>query len=438
MATINLSKLPAAIPGFPDYKPEQQTTFYTWLSQLETTCKSYGFTSLTTPLFVRKEFLRAKAGNDTEIYSISRLSHNPDEDDLSTTFGLPFDNTLPLALYIRDNARNITFPYKRYAISPVFRGENPSPGRFRGFYQCDVDIVGPSLTIENDIQCLLTLIKGLQNITSEPFTVYLNDLSITKFLLSLYGVKEQNINECLFIIDRLDKEGFDRITAELLPFTNQNIELIQTLSYKGDISDFVISSDATDTIAPALISLKIIITTLSTLGITCIKFSPKIVRGLNYYTGVVFETFLDNFNEGSIMSGGRYDNLVDTLSTRKSTGIMGVGGSIGISRLFDIFNRNKLLSNNRKTTTDVIVLYRDILYNPWIVAESIRDIMSVDIYTGNARNFSKQLDYANKLGVPIAVIIMDTSIYCVKNMYTKQQTEVTTIPELLDVIKSYR
>jgi histidyl-tRNA synthetase len=439
MATINLSKLPAAIPGFPDYNPKQQVIFSTWLSQLERTCKSYGFTSLTIPLFVRKEFLRAKSGNDTEIYSISRLSRDPEEDDLFTTFALPFDNTVPLALWIRDNAKDITFPYKRYAVSPVFRGENPSPGRFRGFYQCDIDIVGPNLSIENDIQCLLALVKGLQGITSEPFTVFINDMSITKALLTLYGVEEDNFKECLSIIDRLDKDGSYKVIAALSPFTNQKEKLVQTLLCKGDISNFEIPMEIKQEIEPTITSLNLVIDTLMKLGITCIKFSPSIVRGLNYYTGIVFETFLDNYNAGSIMSGGRYNNLVDTLSSRKSTGIMGVGGAIGVSRIFDIFSRNKLFINDRaKTTAEVIVLYRDISYNPWAVAEDIRNITSVDIYTGNATNISKQLDYANKLGISIAVIIMDTSVYCVKNLYTKEQIEVTTIPRLLDVIKNYK
>lgn len=362
MAKVNLSKLPAAVPGFPDYDPKQQTTFNNWISQLENTYKSYGFTPLTVPLFVRKEFLRVKGGNDTEIYSVSRLSHNSDENDISTTFGLPFDNT-----------RDITFPYKRYTINPVFRGENPSQGRFLGFYQCDVDIVGPTLSIENDIQCLLTLIKGIQSIISEPFTVYINDMSITKAFLKLYGIEEENIKDCLAIIDRLDKDGIEKVTAALLHFTDRSEQLIQILSYKGDISGFIIPVELVDMIKPVMCYLNEIINTLGKLGVTCIRFSPTIVRGLNYYTGVVFETFLNNYNEGSIMSGGRYDNLVDTLSNRKRTGIMGIGGSIGLSRIFDISIRNKILVSNRKTTVDVIVLYRDITYNPWIVAEAIRN-----------------------------------------------------------------
>ena len=427
----NVSKIPIAVPGFPNYNPKQQVIFNEWLSKLENNCKSNGFTALEVPLFVRKEFLRVKMDDDNEIYSVSRLNKDCENEDLSTKFGLPFDNTVPLALWIRDNIREITFPYKRYAINCVYRGENPSPGRFRGFYQCDVDIVGRSLNTMNEIECLLTLIKGLKEITSYPFTVYINNISITKKLLRLYGVDEENIKDCLNLIDKIEKDGYEEINNKLSKFTNKSSELIDKLTYKGEIEDFVISDD---NIIEALDSLNNIITKLSELGIRCVKFSPSIVRGLNYYTGIVFETYLDNDEKSiSIMSGGRYDNLVDNLSSKKNMGIMGVGGSIGISRIFDLLTRKKELEGERKSAADVIVIYRDIKYNPWIVAEALRNNnINTDIYTGHARNISGQLDYANKLGIPIVVMIMDNSVYCIKNLKTKEQMEVTSIDELVN------
>jgi len=426
-----ISKIPIAVPGFPNYNPKQQVIFNEWLSKLENNCKSNGFTALEVPLFVRKEFLRVKMNDDNEIYSVSRLNKDCEDEDLNTKFGLPFDNTVPLALWIRDNIRDITFPYKRYAINPVYRGENPSPGRFRGFYQCDVDIIGPSLNIMNEIQCLHTLIKGLEEITYYPFTVYINNISITKNLFRLYGIDDENIKVCLNLIDRIEKDGYEEIKNKLSKFTNKNSELIDKLTYKGEIEDFVISDD---NIIEALDSLNNIITKLSELGIRCVKFSPSIIRGLNYYTGLVFETYLDNEEKAiSIMSGGRYDNLVDNLSNKKSMAIMGVGGSIGISRIFDILTRKKVLEGGRKSAADVIVIYRDIKYNPWIVAETLRNNnINTDVYTGNANNISKQLDYANKLGIPIVVMVMDKSVYCIKNLKTKEQMEVTSIDELVN------
>lgn len=440
-----LHKLPAAVPGFPDYNPKHQVSFDNWISKLEHTFKIYGFTPFHAPLFIRKEFLRAKSTSDTEIYSISRLNHNPDHDDIETKFGLPFDNTVPLAIWVRDNARNITFPYKRYTISPVFRGEHPSPGRFRGFYQCDLDIIGPSLSIDNDFQCLLTLIRGLQNILidiqSSQFTVYLNDISITRFLLISHGVEELNINRALSIIDRLDKDGAISVTDALSSISNQTQELVEKLLYKGNITKFIdnyFNQCTDDTISHILIKLKFILTSLENLNIMCVKFSPAIVRGLNYYTGIVFETFLDNYNEGSIMSGGRYNNLIDIFSDKKSTDITGVGGSIGISRLFDIVTRNSLLIHHRKTVVNTIIIYENIRYDPWLLAETLRtNGISTDVFTGNSFSLTKQLDYAGKIGIPIVIILLNNSLYCVKNLITKDQTEITTIPDLLDIINKH-
>ncbi len=439
--------------------------FDLWKKTLSNVYQLNGFNPLEVPVFVRKEFLHAKGGINNEIYAVSRLQ-GEDGDD-KTNFGIAFDRTVPFALWVRDHQRELTFPYKRYDISLSYRGENPSPGRFRGFYQCDIDVVGPNLGINNDVQCISALVEGLSSLLDSGlhnedkrgFKMYLNEIKVPKALFNQAGVPDDKMPQALAIVDKLEKVGTEEV-AKLLEALLQEevsseaiVQLVQVLAYKGSVDEFPIPEDFPDEAKVALDDLKKIINNLGANGIPgdVLQFCPGMVRGLNYYTGVVFETFLDALpSAGSVMSGGRYDNLVDTFTANakgkmRKTGIEGVGGSIGLTRLFDVLSRAKLITPQQKSACKVMVLAKDNLpVIPWQIAKALRnESIPCDVYTGNSANIKKQLTYANKSGVPLTVMVMDKETYCVKNLTleegdsNKQSEDLSTIEDTVTKVKQF-
>jgi len=333
-------------------------------------------------------------------------------------------------------------PFKRYDISLSYRGKRPSPGRFRGFYQCDVDTVGRHLSLDNDAQCISALVQGLtalldngiESPADRNFTMYLNHIGIPKSMLRDFKVSEENIPEALRIIDKMEKIGVKEVGKQLKELLAEKVDadsvdaLVDFFAFKGKLEDFqpplaTFPEQATK----GLEDLKTIFCKLEASGVPAerLHFCPGMVRGLDYYTGVVFETFLDALPKaGSVMSGGRYDGLVDTF-TKKEMGIEGVGGSIGLTRLYDVLQGGGLIKPTVKTAAKVmIVSCGNFGATPMKIASAVRkEGIPCDIYTGNAKRLGKQLEFANQTGVPVALMIFGENTFAVRDMRAKVQSE---------------
>ena len=444
----NLRELPGSAQGFGNYNQEENVLLDIWKRCLKDCFTNNGFNPIELSPFVRREFLQAKGGINNQIFSLNSLWS-----DEKTPYGLAFDHTVPLALWVRDHQKELTLPYKRYDIGLSFRGEKPSPGRFQGFYQCDVDTVGRDLSLSNDVQCISALVEGLASLLEagissmqdRRFVIYLNHIRIPKALFQQIGVLEGQLQEALSIVDDMEKIGAEAVANELHALLKENVSLesiesvVKVFSFKGAIEDFPIPENIPEGTSEGLEALKTIIADLKSNGIegSILQFCPGMVRGLNYYTGVVFETFLtsekfvSHFQKPiSVMSGGRYDNLVDTFTQDhkgkiKKTGLEGVGGSIGLTRLFDVLLRTGLVKPYEKSSCKVTVLAKKAFRTQqWEISKQVRnEKIPCDVYTGNSDKMTSQLEYANKMRIPVAIMVMEENIFCVKHLSASKETE---------------
>ena len=394
-AKIPLKKIPGTAKGFADFSLEEQIVFKEWKEIIDNTFALFGFDPLDLPPFVHRKFLLVKGGVEAQIFSVNHLSDNS-----QTKYGIAFDRTVPFALWIRDNLKKLSFPFKRRDISLSFRAESTRTGRLNGFYQADIDTVGRNLPLTCDAECITVLVSALSQIKSVPsFEVYLNHIEIPKHLIKKAGFT--NLEEALRVIDKLDKTPPEQIVAELCQLepsvSCKEIEqIVSVCSFRGSFKDFQQMSLSLERSSVYIEQVAKVISLVQKAGVNpdLIKFAPGIVRGLNYYTGIVFETFIKDYPQfGSIASGGRYDELVDTFAETK-TGIQGVGGSIGLSRLFQVLNFHQAIPKEVKTAAKVLVLMREfeLTEKATEVASWLRESkVATQLYLGTLKGIQKQL-----------------------------------------------
>ncbi|PIS01163.1 MAG: hypothetical protein COT84_03645 [Chlamydiae bacterium CG10_big_fil_rev_8_21_14_0_10_35_9] len=433
-STINnvagVLKVPGHIRGFSNYDLSEQTVFNKWKQITGKSFASYGFSPVELRPFELREHLEAKGGIGKQIFGVYRMDGN-----LITDLGLPFDHTLPLALFVAQRHREIPFPFMRQAIGVVYRGENPQAGRFRAFYQADVDVIAPKLELTSDAECLASLMTALTELNIGTFTTYINHIGIVYGILDAFAIPEDLRKNVLTELDKADKvseeELFTNLQKILAGIPKKEIEnLMEVFSFRGPIEKFPIENYSEQT-KQAYSDLCEIVDTLRAFGINteAIQVAPNIVRGLDYYTGLVFETFLHGKEQyGSIMSGGRYDKLVETFQS--DVHLEGVGGSIGLTRLFDILSRHGEIPKREVSTSDIFVGYRTKEQKQFAIslARKLREYgANVTLYP-NKSNIKKQLTYASRLGVPVALLAMDHDSFVVKNMYDLQDKKGTDCP----------
>ena len=324
---------PKTLPGFMELLPNEQILFNKMKATIQKTYESYGFLPLDTPIIEDAEILLAKAGGETEkqIYRFMK-----GENDLA----LRFDLTVPLAKYVTEYYDKLSFPFKRYQIGKVYRGEKPQRGRFREFYQCDIDIIGDGeLSIANDAELASVIYNTFINLGFDDFTICINNRKLLNGLFEGLDLKN-NSSEILRIIDKIDKIGPDNVRKELCEeISEDKVNIIMNfISISGSNDEKIQALENMDIINETwnegLKDLKEVISFIRIFMVPeeNLKIDLTIARGLDYYTGTVYETFLNKYrNLGSVCSGGRYDNLTEYYSTRK---MPGVGISIGLSRLF--------------------------------------------------------------------------------------------------------
>ena len=419
---------PRTLSGFLELLPDRESQMQTIQQILRDTYALFGFTPIDTPLMEASEVLLAKGGGETEkqIYRFEK-----GDSDLS----LRFDLTVPLAKYVAMNAGQLAFPFRRYQIGKVYRGERAQRGRFREFYQADVDVIGDgALDPSNEAEMVAIICTVFRRLGLERFQVRINNRKVLNGLFSWLGLGDQ-AQAVMTAIDKLDKIGPEKVTAILVDDLNVPPEQAQKLMNVVSARDPVATLDALEGNDPALDEgireLRLVTGLLPAFGVPADKWrlDLTIARGLDYYTGTVYETtLLDHPEVGSVCSGGRYDDLAGYYTDRK---LPGVGVSIGVSRLFFILQDQGLLRDEAIVPPcDALVIpMGDVL--DWAVqaATELRGAgIRSQVYMEQKKAKAK-FAYADKLRIPFAVVVgedeKNAGTVSLKDLRTGEQKSLT-------------
>ena len=423
---------PRTLSGFMELLPDKQVQMDKMRAVLAETYARYGFTPLDTPAIEAAEVLLAKGGGETEkqIYRFTK-----GDSDLA----LRFDLTVPLAKYVAANYGQLTFPFRRYQIGKVWRGERAQRGRFREFYQADIDIIGDgALDILNEAEIPAIIYDTFTRLGLHRFRIRVNNRKVLNGFFAILGLSEQ-AGDVLRTIDKLDKIGADKVRALLTDtcgVTSENAdEILRFIACPGTSADKLAFLEQyrgrNETFDLGLDELRTVVGYLPAFGVPEENFELDltIARGLDYYTGTVYETvLLDHPEVGSICSGGRYDDLAGYY-TNKS--LPGVGISIGLTRLFYILQEQNMISDAVLTApADVLILpMTDDLSAAVALASMLRaGGLRVQLYS-EKKKFKAKIGYADKLGIPFVIFLGEDEIAqhvcALKNMATGVQEAVT-------------
>ncbi len=429
-----MSKIqPRTLSGFMELLPARQAQFDRMMEILRQTYSLYGFTGLDTPLIEASEVLLAKGGGETEkqIYRFMK-----GDTDLS----LRFDLTVPLARYVAQNYGHLTFPFRRFQIGKVYRGERAQRGRFREFYQADIDIIGDGkLDISNEAEIPSIIYKAFTALGLKRFQIRVNNRKILSGFYAMLGLSEKS-GDIMRTVDKLDKIGAEKVKGllvgeeigltgeqadEIMKFiaiTGSNAEVLSALEgYRGRHELFDLGLDELNTVVKYLAAF----------GVPESHFAVDltIARGLDYYTGTVYETtMLDHPEIGSICSGGRYDNLAEYYTDKQ---LPGVGISIGLTRLFFVLEDQGYLNNDLNTApADALILpMTDDLSHAISLATQLRQAGIRTQIHAEQKKFKQKISYADKLAIPYAIFLgedeINSGVAAVKDMKTGEQVKLS-------------
>ncbi len=420
---------PRTLAGTMELLPNEQILFNQIKDKIENTYKKFGFLPLDTPILELSEVLLAKAGGETE-KQIYRF--NKGDTDLS----LRFDLTVPLSKYVAKNYGNLSFPFRRYQIGKVYRGERPQKGRYREFYQCDIDIIGDGeLDVINDAELPSVIYTIFKELGFDDFTICINNRKILNGLFENIGQKENSV-EILRIIDKIEKIGKQAVIEELekINVSKESIDkIIEFIEISGTSKEKVEKLKKlgieNETFKKGLEELEFVYENIKLFGVPeeNYKIDLTIARGLDYYTGTVYETFLNDYRElGSICSGGRYENLAEYYTNKK---LPGVGVSIGLTRLFYKLNELGLIKATKKAISDIIIIpMLEDLTKPIKLATELRSLgVNTEIYS-NQKKLKAKMKYADKLQIPYVIVIGEDEINSneikLKNMETGEEETI--------------
>ena len=419
---------PRTLSGFMELLPEKQAQMERIMETLRKTYSLYGFAALDTPIIEASEVLLAKGGGETEkqIYRFEK-----GDTDLS----LRFDLTVPLAKYVAINYGQLTFPFRRYQIGKVYRGERAQRGRFREFYQADIDVIGDGeLNIMNEAEIPAIIYRTFTAMGLTKFKIRVNNRKVLNGFFAILGLSDK-ASDVMHTIDKLDKIGAEKCRDLLLEggvSENQASEIMSFIAISGTsaqkleaLKKYEGKNEAFDL---GLTELKAVAGFLPEFGVpeTNFEIDLTIARGLDYYTGTVYETTLTEHPEiGSVCSGGRYDNLAEYYTDKK---LPGVGISIGLTRLFYVLEEQGMLSD------EIITAPSDVLIIP-MTDDTSKAISTATLFRENGirtmlysenKKFKAKMSYADKIAVPFVVFIGDDEIkegvIKVKDMITGEQT----------------
>ena len=429
---------PRTLPGFMELLPNEQILFNKIKETIAKSYEKYGFLPLDTPIIEDANVLLAKAGGETE-KQIYRF--NKGENDLA----LRFDLTVPLAKYVTEYYDKLSFPFKRYQIGKVYRGEKAQRGRYREFYQCDVDIIGDGeLSILNDAELPAIIYNIFKELKIGDFTICINNRKILNGLFASLDLKEK-APDILRIIDKIDKIGSDSVKRELEEdITPEKVEVImQFIKINGTntekINELQKLNITDETFKTGLEELNQVISFANMFGVPeeNLKIDLTIARGLDYYTGTVYETFLNEYrNLGSVCSGGRYENLAEYYTDRK---MPGVGISIGLSRLFFLLTEYNIINAEKERISDVLVISMSNEYE--LVAKVAANLRKNGINTCiniESQKLGKKFKIADKLNIKYVIVIGEdeakNNVVTLKNMITGDQ-ETISLEEAIEKIE---
>ncbi len=423
---------PRILKGFRDSLPDEEIFRKSLIRKLENVFESFGFVPIDTPVLEYTDVLLGKGGGETDkqVYSfIHREKH-----DIS----MRFDLTVPFARFMGMHSNDLPLPFKRYHIAKVWRGENTQRGRYREFYQCDFDIVGTDSCL-SDAEILLVMYNSFQALGIKGFNFRVNDRSIFNTFLDKSGVKDR-FSEILRIVDKIRKIGKNDVHELLRELTDSRTasKIIDFITMKGSYQDIINeiktmcggSDSRIDRFEELFSFLK------NNIPDNNINIDTSITRGLDYYTGLVYETFLDENSEiGSVCSGGRYDNLASLYTKAELTG---VGASIGLDRLIAALSGNGEFSNENKS---VIIFNLDPRFGSRYLEISQRlrkkNIKSEVFYED--KKINQQFSYAEKKGIAFAVICgedeFSKNMYTFKDLVSRKSYSMISFESMLDVFR---
>ena len=422
---------PRTLSGFMELLPAPQQQMERMMEILRTTYSRYGFTPLDTPLIEASEVLLAKGGGETEkqIYRFTK-----GDADLS----LRFDLTVPLAKYVALHYNDLSFPFRRYQIGKVYRGERAQRGRFREFYQADIDIIGDGkLDIINEAEIPAIICQTFTALGLKRFQIRVNNRKILNGFYAMQGLSDKS-GDIMRTVDKLDKIGAEKVRKllmdEIALTDAQADEILKFIAITGSNEEVLTALQAyagrNEIFDEGLGELNTVVKYLAAFGVGEANFAVDltIARGLDYYTGTVYETtLLDHPEIGSVCSGGRYDNLAEYYTDRQ---LPGVGISIGLTRLFYVLGEQGLLNPQLPTApADVLILPMTEDLAPAIsLATQLRSAgIRTQLYT-EQKKFKAKMNYANNLAIPYVVFLGEDEIaagvVACKDMTTGEQTKL--------------
>ena len=433
---------PRTLSGFMELLPGPQQQMERFLQTLRETYALYGFTPLDTPQIEAAEILLAKGGGETEkqIYRFSK-----GDADLA----LRFDLTVPLAKYVAMHAGELSFPFRRYQIGKVYRGERPQRGRFRELYQADIDVIGDGkLDVSNEAEIPAVIYATFTRLGLERFQIRVNNRKILNGFYAMQGLSERS-GDIMRTVDKLDKIGPEKVRTLLIDDVGLSAELadgiMRFIAIRGTNAEVLSALEGyvgkNELFDLGLEELKTVTRYLSAFGVPETHFAVDltIARGLDYYTGTVYETLmLDHPEIGSICSGGRYDNLAEYYTDRQ---LPGVGISIGVTRLFFVLQEQNMLNDGLNTApTEVLILpMTEDLTAAVRAATFFRSAgVRTQLYT-EQKKFKAKMGYADKLGIPFVAFLGEDEAaqnkISLKNMQTGEQ-QLLSLEEAAAVISA--
>ena len=434
---------PRTLSGFMELLPGQQRQFERILKTLRETYSLYGFTPLDTPVIESSEVLLAKAGGETEkqIYRFTK-----GDSDLS----LRFDLTVPLAKYVALHYNDLSFPFRRYQIGKVYRGERAQRGRFREFYQADIDIIGDGkLSILNEAEIPSIIYRTFSALGLKRFQIRVNNRKILNGFYAMLGLTEKS-GDIMRTVDKLDKIGPEKVrallVAEDIGLSEESAdEILKFIAIRGTNEEVLAAlggyTGKNEMFDQGLAELKTVVGYLADFGVPAENFAVDltIARGLDYYTGTVYETtLLDHPEIGSVCSGGRYDNLAEFYTDRQ---LPGVGISIGLTRLFYVLGEQGMLNPELPTApADVLILPMTEDLSPAItLATALRQAGIRTQLHCEQKKFKAKISYADKLGIPYVIFLgedeISAGIVACKDMKSGEQTKLP-VSETITRIKA--
>ena len=434
---------PRTLSGFMELLPQQQMQMDRIMETVRSVYALYGFTALDTPIIEASEILLAKGGGETEkqIYRFTK-----GDSDLS----LRFDLTVPLAKYVALHYSELSFPFRRFQVGKVYRGERAQRGRFREFYQADIDVIGDeSLDIANDAEIPAIIYTLFSRLGLKRFQIRINNRKILNGFYAILGLSEKS-GDIMRTVDKIEKIGADMVRAILVDdyaISDEAAgEVLRFIAIRGTNAEVLAALEQyrgkNELFDEGLNELSTVVRYLGGFGVPEENFAVDltIARGLDYYTGTVYETtLLDHPEIGSVCSGGRYDNLAEYYTSKQ---LPGVGISIGLTRLFYVLGEQGMLNPDVPTApADALILPMTEDSSAAVaLATQLRAAgLRTQLYT-EPKKFKARMNYADRLGVPFVLFLGDDEIkdgvVSVKNMKSGEQVKVSPA-EAIELVRAF-